>query len=154
MINNQQTNTNVQFGNLQLSTCVYQCDNTTNPQNGNCTVTLTFKYLGSQQVNGIKTTLFDKASNILANNDTYVKESLVPSTTQQLKYVVPGSDLVDTNGKTGNLNKAPLTVEFSGKSVNIPPLKIESCRKVVELFSFILFLKDQKLPKYFQTRFI
>ncbi len=125
MINNQQANTNVQFGQIQLSSCVYQCDNTT--ENGTCNVTLTFKYLGSQPINGINTTLYDRASNVLAYNDTYVSKNLMPSTSQQLRYTVNASELVDANG---NLNVAPLMVDFSGNSVNIPSLKIESCRKV------------------------
>ncbi len=129
MINNQQTNTNVQFGQLQLSSCVYTCENTTNPTAGNCTVTLTFKYLGNQKVNGINTTLYDQASEVLSYNDTYVTQLLVPSGTQQLKYIVSGNKLVDENG---NIKVLPMTVEFSGNSVNIPPLKINSCRKVVE----------------------
>jgi len=68
MINNQQTSTNVQFGNLQLSSCVYTYDTSSN----NSTVTLTFKYLGSQPINGVNATLYNIESTEISHNDTYV----------------------------------------------------------------------------------
>ena len=127
MINNQQTNTNVQFGNLQLSSCVYKYNNSSN----NATVTLTFKYLGNQPINGVNATLYNVESTEISYDDRYVTSSLEPGKTQQLIFTVTNASTKLVDGTTGNLNKAPLTVEFSGNSVNIPPLKIESCRKVV-----------------------
>jgi flagellin-like protein len=128
MINNQQTSTNVQFGNLQLSSCVYTYDTSSN----NSTVTLTFKYLGSQPINGVNATLYNIESTEISHNDTYVTTSnLEPGKTQQLRFTVENANTKLVDGTTGNLNKAPLTVEFSGNSANIPSLKIDSCRKVV-----------------------